>query len=294
MTRRANEDLSAYGPVGDGDVARHTGAGRRHASRQACRCSISGARARVTAFPRAARCWTVAYNPFLARFLLVPVVLTAPLFGLVLQSRAATASLLVIASVRGRADVGIRPDEAVPLGGRAPLAPDVGRGTPVRVQPGCRGGRRRLRDGWFRARACVGAVLGLDRAVLSPVGPRPSSARSSICPSVAATSDATVRGVSYVVISASDNAPVAIAVPEPRVEREAARRLLAARDRAAPASCRVHLTRARRQRSVRWSLFGGSAPIWSSRSARAWSTWRVVCSTSNRSSSNCSSSRRIP
>ena len=37
------------------DAARHTGAGCRHVSRQACRYSISGARARVAAFPRAAR-----------------------------------------------------------------------------------------------------------------------------------------------------------------------------------------------------------------------------------------------
>ena len=41
----------------------------------------------------------LAYNPFLTRFLIVPALLTAPLFGIVLRSRAAAAALLVVAMV---------------------------------------------------------------------------------------------------------------------------------------------------------------------------------------------------
>ena len=57
-------------------------------------------------------------------------------------------------------------------------------------------------------RACVGAVLGSDEPSYLLWG-RDRKRRVFYLPSVAATSDATLRGVSYVVISASDNAPVA-------------------------------------------------------------------------------------
>ncbi len=206
FARRANEDLSAYGPVGAVMLLGTPvlAAGMYFARRVDVRYL-----ALALALPLFLVLLGVdiAYNPFLARFLLVPVVLTAPLFGLVLQSRAATASLLVIASFA--VVLTLEYDRTKPY---RSVAGHPWHMTSVEALQYVFNPDVEEADADYERlvprRACVGAVLGSDEPSYLLWG-RDLKRQVFYLPSVAATSDAIVRGVSYVVISASDNAPVA-------------------------------------------------------------------------------------
>ena len=124
------------------------------------------------------------------------------------------------------------------------------------------------------------------RAVIPPLGTEPHRAGSSSSRRRELSIRRSRTTSSYVVISTRTNAPVA---DQFRAAGWTIRR-------SATTGCSQSRT-ARRQRRLlldQWLFARAASPIWSSRSARAWSTWRVVCSTPNRSSSSRSSSRRIP
>jgi Glycosyltransferase family 87 len=146
----------------------------------------------------------LSYNAFLSRFLLIPAFLAAPLFGLVLSSRAATASLLAAAAVAGVWT--LADDHAKPLSSRPWQATQAVALKPIEWNP-----IARVYPAFAAAvpaRACVGAVLDGDEPSYLLWGPR-LTRRVVYLPASDAYNDALRHGLFYVVISDASDAPVA-------------------------------------------------------------------------------------
>ena len=145
------------------------------------------------------------YNWFLTRFLLVPAVLTAPLFALLFRSRFVTAAFLVVAGTV--AGMVITQDPLRPLDGR------YGFGRPWQlgeVQAAYLTDERGVGDAVAAfqrdvpRQACVGAVLGGDEPAYFLSGPRLDH-RVLYLPVGTALTDAYRHFLSYVVVSTGEN-----------------------------------------------------------------------------------------
>ena len=146
----------------------------------------------------------LSYNAFLSRFLLIPAFLAAPLFGLVLSSRAATASLLAAAAVAGVWT--LADDHAKPLSSRPWQATEAAALKPIKWNP-----IARVYPAFAAAvpgRACVGAVVDGDEPSYLLWGPR-LTRRVVYLPAADAYNGALRHGLFYVVISDASDAPVA-------------------------------------------------------------------------------------
>ena len=149
----------------------------------------------------------LAYNPFLTRFLLVPAVLTAPLFGIVLRSRTASIALLAISAIA--VALTLEFDRTKPYQSAAGHPWHLGELAALQyiydptVAPADAAYERLV-----PARACVGAVLGTNEPSFLLFG-RDLTRQVFYLPAAAAFAQAIARGVSYVVISVSGDAPVA-------------------------------------------------------------------------------------
>ena len=146
----------------------------------------------------------LSYNAFLSRFLLIPAFLAAPLFGLVLSSRAATASLLAAAAVAGVWT--LADDHAKPLSSRPWQATQAVALKPIEWNP-----IARVYPAFAAAvpaRACVGAVVDGNEPSYLLWGPR-LTRRVVYLPASDAYNDALRHGLFYVVISDASDAPVA-------------------------------------------------------------------------------------
>ncbi len=115
----------------------------------------------------------LSYNAFLSRFLLIPAFLAAPLFGLVLGSRAATASLLAAAAVAGVWT--LADDHAKPLSSRPWQATQAVGAEADRMEPH-RQGLPSLRGRGPRA-GLRRRSRGRQRAVVPPLGTKVDAAR---------------------------------------------------------------------------------------------------------------------
>jgi hypothetical protein len=146
----------------------------------------------------------LSYNAFLSRFLLIPAFLAAPLFGLVLSSRAGTASLLAAAAVAGVWT--LADDHAKPLSSRPWQASEAVALKPITWNP-----IARVYPAFAAAvpgRACVGAVVDGNEPSYLLWGPR-LTRRVVYLPASDAYNEALRHGLFYVVISDASDAPVA-------------------------------------------------------------------------------------
>ena len=141
------------------------------------------------------------YNPFLTRFLLVPVALTAPLFARFFRGRAASAVLVAVASLV--IGLTLTHDQMKPLEsphGRpwqlTQSAGDAANWQPERAPASTPTGRL------VPPHACVGAVVGPDEPSYLLYGPR-FERRVSTCR--CRTPLAAHRALFYVVISGGVN-----------------------------------------------------------------------------------------
>jgi hypothetical protein len=204
FNRQANEDLSAFGPVGAVVLLGVPAV-----------VAVGFWRARRVDLRRLALALAVPvflvllslqakYNPFLARFLIVPVVLTAPLFALYFRRREATAALLVVSALT----------VALTLADTRTRKLDSPWGRPWELTQG-----RALRQTWqpesgvaveeldarVPKRACVGAVLGGDEPAYLLWG-GDLDRKVSFLAVEDAVAGAYREGLFYVVISTGPNA----------------------------------------------------------------------------------------
>jgi hypothetical protein len=141
------------------------------------------------------------YNPFLMRFLLVPVVLTAPLFGIVLRNRRAASALLVVGAVA--ALVTFRYDRTKPFNAhpwRFTQINALGYISDSAVAPADAAYERLVPPD-----ACVGAILGSDEPSYVLWG-HDLRRRVYFLPSIGSLVEAYRHSLSYVVISVASNA----------------------------------------------------------------------------------------
>ena len=210
VPRAANEDFSSFGPVGTAALF------------SAPAVALLSARGR----PRDARTVTLAlalptymvllaafakYNIWICRFLVVPVVLTAPLFAFLLRDRVASATLLVVggltlafattddASKKIRSPVGL-PWTFSQVDAMAAFSAQP---TGTIVAHTLAAYDRAVPDD-----ACVGAVLGPDEPAYLLWGPR-LRRHVYFLSSLDALREAHGDGLRYVVVSTGANAPVA-------------------------------------------------------------------------------------
>ena len=146
----------------------------------------------------------LSYNTFMSRFVLIPAFLTAPLFGLVLSSRAAAASLLAVAAVAGvwtLADDHAKPFSSRPWqGAQATALKPIKWNSISDVYPAFAAAVPR--------RACVGAVLDGNEPSYLLWGPG-LARHVAYLPASDAYDDALRHGLFYVIISDASDAPVA-------------------------------------------------------------------------------------
>jgi hypothetical protein len=209
IERTANEDYSGFGPIGTyalyaAPIATLVGVGRRDRRQLALALALPSAIVLLALYAQ--------YDIWITRFLVVPVVLTAPLFPRLFYGRIATAALVAIASV-GVTFVLVH-DRTKPLVGAAlarpwqltqPQAIEEGPATETahRVAATLRVYYRRV-----PADACVGAVMDPDDFSTLLWGPAYRH-RVVFLPSLTALETAEADGLHDVVISNGANAPVA-------------------------------------------------------------------------------------
>ncbi|HWB23080.1 MAG TPA: hypothetical protein VG652_09350, partial [Gaiellaceae bacterium] len=151
------------------------------------------------------------YNIWLTRFLLVPAALTAPLFGLLFRSRAATAAILIVAVTT--VGLTLADDSSKPLNGLAGRPWQLSQINALRESPATVTGQRTAvalaaYERVVPAAACVGAVLDPDEWSYPLWGPRLAH-RIFFLPSLSAVATAMKENLDYVVVSTGLNAPVA-------------------------------------------------------------------------------------
>ena len=142
----------------------------------------------------------LAFNIFVTRFLLIPVALTAPLFGRLFRGRAEIASYLVAASIVGGLVIVHDGTKSLAGPGPAPWHLTQVRALQEAGVPHVAQAEAGL-ERFVPAHACVGAILGSVRACVPargeglraegglPLGRRPAGARG------------TAEGLFFVVIS---------------------------------------------------------------------------------------------
>jgi hypothetical protein len=197
--RAADEDYSAFGPIGTAALL-----GVPLLTAVAYRAGRVGARrlALALALPvfLVLLGLQASYNPFLTRFLLVPAVLTAPLFGILFRTRAATAAILAVAAVS--VTLTLAHDHLKPLHGAAgrPWRLTQVRSLEYIVWAPEVGPALAAYDNLVPPRACVGAIIGRDEPSYLLWGPR---LRHHVVylPSNGALGAAYRSGLFYVVVS---------------------------------------------------------------------------------------------
>jgi hypothetical protein len=203
FNRRANEDLSAFGPVGTVTLL-------------------------VVPVLTVAAFWTrrvdarylalalalpvsliligleVEYNPFLPRFLLAPAALTAPLFGFLFRRRAATAALLAVASLT--VVLTLAHDRTKPFWNPNGRPWQLTQAQALEADGGVPQFAPALTayDSHVPAHACVGAVLGADEPSYILWGPN-LTRRIVFLPARNAVEAAQAAGPSYVVVSSASH-----------------------------------------------------------------------------------------
>jgi hypothetical protein len=209
VPRTASEDVSGFGPVGTAVLL-------------AAPAAILAARAkrrdlRFLALGLALPTYIVLlamfakYNIWICRFLVVPVVLTAPLFAYLCRSRIAAAALLVLGSLT--LVFALTDDDAKKLrspAGRPWTLSQLGALHAFPAQPTGAIVARALAayDRAVPATACVGAVLDPDEPAYLLWGPK-LRRRVLFLPSLDAVGDSVRNDLRYVVVSTGVNAPVA-------------------------------------------------------------------------------------
>jgi hypothetical protein len=152
------------------------------------------------------------YNIWLTRFLIVPVVLTAPLFAHLVTRRVAAVAVLVVAG--WTVFYALEKDVSKPLAGRVAGRPwQLDQAEALAQSPAGPTGRRaaaglRAYDRLVPETACVGAVLDPDEWSYPLWGPK-LRRRVLFLPSLNALETAYRDNVGYVVVSTGVNAPVA-------------------------------------------------------------------------------------
>jgi Glycosyltransferase family 87 len=195
MVRVANEDRSAFGPIGSLlllglPVLAIVAFARRRADARLLALGLS-VPCFVTLLVLASK-----YNAFLSRFLVVPVVLAAPVMALLFRRRAVTTAIAVVASIA--AGLTIAGDEAKRLShspwrfGSAQAVVEAG-------EPVAGAGIAAF-ERFVPAHACVGAIFGADEPAYPLYGPR-FEHRVEFLQPVDPVRQATLDGLFYVVIN---------------------------------------------------------------------------------------------
>jgi hypothetical protein len=206
INRTANEDYAAFGPIGSVALL---GAPVFTATAYALRRVDLRHLALAFAFPSFLVLLALGsqYNAFLTRFLLVPMVLTAPLVAGFLRSRAAAIAVLTVGALV--AGLSLRQDPRKPWssGAEAPWHLTQPQAMQHTWQPQL-GASLVAYDQLVPARACVGAIVGPDEPSYLLWGPRLTH-RVVYLPALDSIPQTYERGLFYVVISAAEDAPSA-------------------------------------------------------------------------------------
>jgi len=220
INRAANEDFSAFGAIGALAVLCVPVAtllrGRGDRRRVALALALPSYLILLGLYAK--------YNIWLTRFMLVPLVVAAPLFGVLVQRRLVALAVLVVAGWTGF--LALEYDASKPLFGGAIGRPwQLDHASVLAESPGEPTGRIAAAgvQAYERAvppRACVGAVLDPDDWAYLLWGPK-LERRVSFLPSLAALATAYRDNVAYVVVSNGVNAPVANQFKPPRWKRKA-------------------------------------------------------------------------
>jgi hypothetical protein len=203
-----NEDYAAFGPIGGAallaaPVATVLTVGRRDSRQLALALALPGYMILLALYAK--------YNIWITRFLIVPVVLTAPLFARLLARRLAAAAVLVVAAVT--IALTLADDATKPLGGALGRPWSLSQTAALAEFPAEPTGRwvaasLEAYDRVVPARACVGAVLDPDEPSYLLWGPALEH-RIVFLSSLQALQEAYASGLHYVVVSTGANAPVA-------------------------------------------------------------------------------------
>jgi hypothetical protein len=195
MTRTVNEDISAFGPLGAVLLLALPVLGMVAYVRGWARAQALALAAAVPTFVFLL-VLEAKWNEFLARFLLVPVVLAAPLFATLFRWRSAGAAFaaagVLVAGVT-MADIQAKPFDRSPWRfDQAQAFRSAGDFQQAAALPAY----RRL----VPSHACVGAILGADEPAYVLYGPRLGH-RVEFLPVANAVHEAVIRGLFYVVIT---------------------------------------------------------------------------------------------
>ena len=209
VTRSANEDLSGFGPLGP---ALLVGAPLAVALSLHARAADKRRVALALALPVyiVLLALTAKYNIWITRFLIVPVVLTAPLFGGIFRSR--LAALAAIAVAGATVGLTLADDVNKKLDGRFGRPWNLSQVQALEefaAQPtgSIVAASLAAYDRLVPPRACVGAVLDPDEPAYLLWGPNLLH-KVFFLPSLTALKSAYASDLEYVVISTGVNAPV--------------------------------------------------------------------------------------
>jgi Glycosyltransferase family 87 len=210
VARTTSEDVSAFGPVGTAAIL---GAPVAVFLTERSRRTDLRFLALVLALPTfiVLLAAFAKYNIWISRFLIVPVVLTAPLFAALCRSRTTAAALLLLGGLT--LVFALTDDASKKLdspAGRPWTLSQVGAMNAFPAQPTGRivGAALASYDRDVPPNACVGAVLGGDEPAYLLWGPK-LHRRVVFLPSLDAVGQAYRSGAGYVVVSTGVNAPVA-------------------------------------------------------------------------------------
>jgi hypothetical protein len=210
VPRTTSEDVSAFGPVGTAAIL-----GAPFAVFLIDRSRRRDLRfvALVLAVPTyvVLLAALAKYNIWISRFLVVPVVLTAPLFAGLCRSKTAATALLVLGGLT--LVFALTDDASKKIGGSAGrpwTLSQVGAMSAFPAQPTGRivGAALAAYDRRVPPDACVGAVLDPDEPAYLLWGPK-LGRRIFFLPSLDAVGQAVNSGARYAVVSTGANAPVA-------------------------------------------------------------------------------------
>jgi hypothetical protein len=199
LTRKVNEDYSAFGPLGALLVVMLPLLGVLAYVRRWARAEALALAATVPLFVTLL-VLQARWNEFLTRFLLVPVVLAAPLFAVLYLSRLVGAAFSVVAVLV--AAVTILHIQSKPFDQR-PWTFSQLRALEVAQDPEA-GAALTAYHRLVPPHACVGAVLDTDEPAYLLFGSRLRH-RVEFLPVTTAVHDAVIRGLFYVVITTGTN-----------------------------------------------------------------------------------------
>jgi hypothetical protein len=200
LNRFANEDYSAFGPVGAVTVlVTPVAIAAAYARRRVDRRQLALALAFPTFLVLTAL--SAKYNPFMTRFMLVPAALSAPLLAHVFRDRLVTASVAVVAAIT--VGLTLEHNRTKPFNGPHghPWQLSQVEALEQNWQPAS-GPALAAYDGFVPPRACVGAIVGPEEPSYVLWGPR-LGRQVVYLPSVGAVGAATGRDLPYVVLSSS-------------------------------------------------------------------------------------------